>query len=209
MRADQAPAGAERALSEVLADVAGDTSRERVSISDLLSALRDRAAAALLLIFALPNLVPMPPGTSILLGAPLLFLAAQLAVGRKPWLPEFIARRSMQRGQFAVLIGRTAPWLARAQRLMRPRLALLARPPVEYAVGAVCLGMALIVFLPIPLGNMLPALAICMLALGVLERDGIWVIGGLGAAALSLALVWGVVYAAIESATFMLLRAFG
>ena len=159
--------------------IAADTSRERISIADLLIALQDRALAALLLIFALPNVIPVPPGTSALLGAPLLFLAAQLAFGMRPWLPRVIAERSMPRAHFAALITRATPWLARAERLLRPRWSALCRPPAEYPVGGVCLLLSLIVFLPIPLGNMLPALAICLLALGILERDGLWVLAGL------------------------------
>ena len=68
----------------MLTELATDLTRERVSIADLLIALQDRALAALLLIFALPNVIPVPPGTSALLGAPLLFLAAQLAFGTRP-----------------------------------------------------------------------------------------------------------------------------
>jgi len=197
-----------RPLSNVLTEMAGDPSRERISIADLLVAMRDRAVAALLLLFALPNVVPVP-GMSVILGAPLLFLAAQLALGKRPWLPKLIADRSMARGDFGVLITRAAPWLARAERLMRPRFGALARPPAEYGIGVVCLLLALLVFLPIPLGNTLPALAICMLALGILERDGVWVVAGLVVAALSVALVWGVLYAVVKSAVFVLLNAFG
>jgi hypothetical protein len=68
--------------------------------------------------------------------------------------------------------------------------------------------LAIIVFLPIPLGNMLPALAICLLALGILERDGVWILAGLATAAASVALVWGVLYALIRSALFLLENAF-
>jgi hypothetical protein len=97
-----------RPLSDVLAQMAGDPSRERISIADLLVTMRDRALAALLLLFALPNVLPVPPGTSVFLGAPLLFLAAQLALGKRPWLPKLIANRSMTRGDFGVLIARAA-----------------------------------------------------------------------------------------------------
>lgn len=197
-----------RPLSHLLAELAADVSRERVSVGDLLLALRDRALAALLLLFALPNVVPVPPGTSALLGAPLLFLAAQLALGRRPWLPRVIAERSMPRGHFAALVTRALPWLARAERLLRPRWAALCTPPAEYGVGLLCLLLALIVFLPIPLGNMLPALAICLFALGILERDGLWVLAGLATALSSVALVWGVLYALIKSALFLLANAF-
>jgi hypothetical protein len=146
-------AGPARPLSDLLTEIAADASREHVSIAALLNALRDRALAALLLIFALPNVMPMPPGTSALLGAPLLFLATQLALGRRPWLPRVIAERSMPRSHFTSLIARSAPWLARAERLLRPRWVELCRPPAEYGVGLLCLLLALILFLPIPLGN--------------------------------------------------------
>jgi hypothetical protein len=197
-----------RALSQILAALANDASRERIRIADLLAVMQDRAVAALMFIFAVPNVVPVPPGTSAILGAPLIFLAAQLALGMRPWLPKLIAERSMARSDFAALIARTGPWLVRAERLLRPRLAGLARPPAEYAVGAICLLLAVIVFLPIPLGNMLPALAICLFALGILERDGVWVLAGMVSAVASVALVWGVLYALIKSALFLLNNAF-
>jgi hypothetical protein len=202
--------GPERArpLSELLRELATDSSRERVSIGDLLVALHDRALAALLLIFALPNVIPVPPGTSALLGAPLLFLAAQLAFGMRPWLPRIITERSMHRPQFAALIAGAAPWLARAERLLRPRLGVLCRPPAEYGVGLLCLLLSVIVFLPIPLGNMLPALAICLLALGVLERDGLWVLAGVFTAAAAFGLVSGVLYALAKAALFIISHAF-
>lgn len=197
-----------RPLSHVLAELAMDESRSRISVRDLLGTLCDRALAALLLVFALPNVLPTPPGLSTLLGAPLLFLSAQLMLGRRPWLPRLIAERSMPREHFALLIRRAGPWLARAERGLRPRLGGLARPPLEYAIGALCLLLSTILFLPIPLGNMLPALAICLLALGVLERDGLWVLAGLGTAGAAVALVWGVLYALIRSALFVLANAF-
>ena len=191
-------------LSQLLTGIAADSSRERISVADLLTALHDRALAALLLLFALPNVVPVPPGTSALLGAPLLFLATQLAFGMRPWLPAFITARSMPRSHFAAIVSRAAPWLARAERLLRPRWSACCRPPAEYALGLVCLLLAIIVFLPIPLGNMLPALAICLLALGMLERDGLWVLAGLLAAVGSVALVWSMFYALLRAAMFVI-----
>ena len=200
------PAGS-GALSTVLRSLAHDASRERVTVADLLAALGDRALGALLFVFAFPNVLPTPPGTSTILGAPLVFLAAQLAFGRAPWLPSVVARRSMPRADFALLVRRIAPWLERAERLLRPRLTGLALPPMEYAVGGLCLLLAIVLVLPIPLGNMLPALAISLLALGVLERDGVWVLAGLAAAAAGLVLVSGVVFALVKTALFLLAQA--
>lgn len=193
---------AKATLLSMLQALADDDSRERISIGDLLAALGDRALAGLLFVFAAPNVLPVPPGTSTLLGAPLVFLAAQLAFGRQPWLPALIAERNMTRADFAALVLRLSPWLARAERLLRPRAVALSQPPMEYLVGLVCLLLAVVLVLPVPLGNMLPALAISLLALGILERDGLWILAGLVAAAVSGVVVSGVVYAAVKAAVF-------
>jgi hypothetical protein len=193
------------ALSEVLQQLANDGTRDRISIGDLLTALADRALGALLFVFACPNVLPALPGTSAILGAPLVLLAAQLAFARKPWLPAIIATRSMARSDFQAMIGRIHPWLLRAERMLRPRGSAWALPPMEYVVGMVCLLLAIVVLLPIPLGNMLPALAISMLALGVLERDGLWIVAGLVTAAASAVLVSGVVFAAMKALLYIMM----
>jgi hypothetical protein len=199
------PAAKATLLSMLLA-LAQDDSRARISIGDLLAALGDRALAALLFVFAVPNVLPVPPGTSTILGAPLVFLAAQLAFGLRPWLPGVIADRTIAREDFAGLVRRISPWLARAERLLRPRAVLLVLPPMEYLVGLVCLLLAVVLVLPIPLGNMLPALAISMLALGILERDGFWILAGLAVAAVSAAVVSGVVFAAFKAVVYFVTK---
>lgn len=205
--ADAGPAGRlddTLRLSEVLNRIAGDTTRERIAVGDLLKAMQERAFGPLMLIFALPNALPTPPGTSSVLGAPLVFLTAQLALGRSPWLPPIISRRSIARKDFAAFVAKATPWLARAEGLLRPRLGVLAHPPAENIVGLMCFVLAVVLVLPIPLGNMLPALAICILALGILERDGIWIVVGMALAVASLGVVWGVVWAFVKAGLFLL-----
>ena len=192
-------------LSEILQAIAADASRERISLRDLLAIGRDRAFGALLFIFAVPNVIPTPPGTSAILGIPLLFLAAQLTLGQaQPWLPKLIAERSMAREDFAALIAKVVPWIARAERMLKPRLDFMAHPSMEWVVGGLCLLLSLILFLPIPLGNMLPALAICFLGLGVLERDGLAILLGAAVTVVSLAVISGVVWAIVESALYVI-----
>lgn len=192
-----------RALSDVLFEIASDTTRPRISLGALLKALDDRALGALLLIFSLPCVIPMPPGTSTVLGTPLVFLTAQLMLALAPWLPQFIAQRSISRTDFAAVVARIAPWLARAENLLKPRLLWITAPIGERFVGLVCLYLAIVLVLPIPLGNMLPALAISLMALGVLERDGIWVIAGLITAVASTVLIAGVLVAMLKAALFV------
>ena len=110
----------------------------------------------------------------------------------------------MAHADFAQLVRRIAPWLQRGERMLRPRLSWLARPPMEWLIGAVCLLLAIVLTLPIPLGNILPALAISVLALAILERDGLWVLYGLGLALVAAAVVSGVILAAVKATLFAL-----
>ena len=191
-------------LSAALNYLAGDESRERISIRDIFQAMGDRAFGALMLIFALPNCFPTPPGTSAILGAPLVFLTAQLAFGLSPWLPAFIADRSMARKDFSAIASRMTPWLAWAERMLKPRFTFLVHPPVENLLGFFCLVLAIILALPVPLGNILPAIAICLFSFAILERDGLVALMGLGVAIASLFVVAGVIYALFKALIFFI-----
>src|SRR5215210_3153941 len=125
-------------FSDVLDELAGQPA-SAISIGDVLNAFGDRAFGALMLLFAAPNILPLPPGTSAVLGAPLLFITAQLMLGRSTlWMPRFICERSISRDFFALLTAKLSPILHRAERILRPRLILLLHPCPERIVGAAC-----------------------------------------------------------------------
>jgi hypothetical protein len=166
-------------LSQILDELAGDVTRARVSLADLVGAMDGRAFGALILIFALPNALPAIPGTSGILGMPLLFLSAQMMLGRPPWLPKFISLRSMPRDDFANLVERINPWLEWADRFTSPRFQILSEPVAQRLIGGFCLLLSIVLALPVPFVNMLPGAALCLIGLGVLEKDGLWMTGGL------------------------------
>lgn len=195
-------------LSEILQTVAQESTAERITVGDLLLAMQGRAIGALLLVFAFPNILPTPPGLAGILGLPLIYLSSQLMLGRMPWLPPFISNRSITRDTFVALVDRAVPWLARAERMLKQRLWVLTSPPAQRFIGAVCLILSLVLVLPIPFGNMLPSIAISILALGLLERDGLWIIAGLISSVISTAVVGSLAYALIKSAIFVLFNAF-
>jgi len=184
----------DRSPFSALRSLVADPGRDRIFVSDILSVMQDRAIVLLVLLFALPNVVPVPPGTSAVLGAPLLLLTTQWVLGRRPWLPHVVERSSMARIDVERLIGRVGPWLVRADGLLRPRLAPAVGRLSERLAGALSVVLALILFLPIPLGNMPPAFAISVMALGFLRRDGLCVLAGITAALVSIAIAWQVAW---------------
>jgi hypothetical protein len=200
---------ADTSVYAALRGLADDGTRERIHIADLMLALGDRAVVVLVLLFALPNAVPMPPGTSAVLGAPLLLLSVQWALGLDAWLPDLITRRSITKHHFIGMVDRAQPWHARTHHLIKPRLQWLARPPWMRLAGAFGVVLAIIVFLPIPFGNMLPAAAISLMALGVMHRDGACMLVGIVAGVIAISLLWGVAWPLIHGALNMALRQLG
>lgn len=168
----------------------------------------DRAFGALIFLFAAPNILPVPvPGISAITGLPLMVLTLQMMTGQRvPWLPNWIRERSFERHDFARMVARIEPWLLRLERYLRPRLIGLLRPRVEQATGALMLLLSVVLFLPIPLGNMLPGLALSLMALAILERDGLVFLLSLPIAAISLAVVAAVVYGLAVAAILLIGR---
>lgn len=188
------------ALSELLSQIVEDESRERVSTGDLLAMAGDRAFGALIFVFALPNLIPTPPGTSAILGLPLIILSFQLLYGRRtPWLPKAIAARSIARADLASVVRRAAPVLKRIERVLKPRLSWLVTAFSERLLALLLLVLSVILFLPIPLGNIVPAAAMCIIALALIEHDGLAALFGLGIGAVSVLIVWGALLAVLKA----------
>ena len=197
-----------RRLSNILQEIA-DAPGERISLGSLIELFGNRAFGALLFIFAVPVSLPIAvPGMSTILGAPLLFLTWQLLRGRsEPWLPNVMRNRSLKRNDFAKMLEKALPSLRRLERLVRPRLSSLTGPFAEQVIGGLAFLLSVILFLPIPFGNILPALAIAILALAILERDGIAVIIGALVGVVATGIVSGVIFALAKGLIILVLSA--
>jgi hypothetical protein len=178
-------------LSELLAEHARTVTSERVSLADIAAFLGARSIGVWLLILALPMVLPVPlPGISVLFGVPMMIISLQLALGgRRAWLPAVILRQSIARADYLALAASMQPAIVRFERLVRPRALWLANDWAKVPVGLICFVLAMIITLPIPLGHVAPGSAICLLALGLMERDGVVIAIGFVAAVLAFVIV--------------------
>lgn len=156
------------------------SSGPKVSIRDIAIAMEDRSFGAFLVVFALPNLIPLPPGATFILGLPLIFIAWQMFVSSRTrvWFPERIASYAFDKASFSLIVTRISPWLMRAEKLVKPRAWFLTNRTAERLLGFFALVLAVVVFLPIPLGNWLPAFALAIIGFAHSERDGLGLIVG-------------------------------
>ncbi len=169
-------------LSAVLAGIA-DHDQPRISVDELMDRFGGRALGALLFLFGLVCMLPLPPGATTIFGLPLLLLAPQLVLNDgAPWLPERLKARTIATADLKKSLPRVIPWLERVEAVSSPRLSLLFGRTGERVIGFVCTILALVLVLPIPLGNILPALAVSVLSFSLIQRDGLIALIGYAAA---------------------------
>jgi hypothetical protein len=170
-------------LSAILRELCTE---DRITVGEIVDRFGRRAFGALLFIFSTPNLLPLPPGSSTLLGAPLVLLSPQVALGvHAPWLPRFVDDREISGTDLTRFFGRLLPAVERFEKISRPRLLFLFGAMGDRLIGLVCTLLALVLILPIPFGNLLPALTIGVLAFSLVQRDGFFALLGYGLAAAS------------------------
>ncbi len=184
--AAETPGAVPQRVSELLDLLARSSPEERISLDDITRLLGDRGYGVLMLVLALPGAVP---GISSIAAVPLALVALQLTIGLpRPWLPRFLADRSLSRAEVLRMAERVKPHLKRIERLLRPRLAVLTGSIGERVIGAVCLALALLLTVPV-LFNLPLVVPIALMALAVLERDGIVAAIGVVAGCVALATV--------------------
>lgn len=159
-----------RALLDALLE--GDP-QHTLDFHDLMGGLGRRAFGMLLFLATLPAFIPIPIGGAVS-GPLVVLLAVQLLVGvRTPWLPGFIARRGPKRHTLARFERVLSPWLARLERIVRPRWPMVLDHRLAGAItGLLLLLLGLLLSLPIPFTNYVLGGLILLFALALLERDG-------------------------------------
>ena len=191
-------------LSKRLAQIIAEDGPDRLSFTQLAEQLHSRAWGGLLFIFASINVLPLPPGTSVFFALPLMIVSVQMIFGRaSPWFPARIDRRGVTKQELQRLVSKIE-WLEiRVERIFKPRIVSLTGPTAARLIGLVCLLLALIAAIPVPLFHIAPAAAIVLFGLALIYRDGLLVIAAALAAVLSVvidALVIGSGLAALSYA---------
>ena len=170
---------AELRISDQLAALARDAEGESVPLGWILDQLHERAFGLFLLILALPCCIPFLYGVPQVVALPLVFVSAQIALGRRvPWLPERLRQRPIKSASLEELARKADPILKRIEAVSMPRLAVLTRSPLDRFVGIALLVFSASILTPLPATNTVPGIAVLLVSMGLLQRDGVLVAGG-------------------------------
>lgn len=159
--------------TELLAAALDRHDGDRIALGDLMEPLRRRAFGFLLLLLAVPNFIPVPLGIGGVMGVLVIALGLQMLAGLEhPWLPRWLARRTLSRTALRRFLARIAPVTRRLERICRPRLERLTMRPLTIASGLVMILLGLLLALPIPFTNYLFGAMLLAFAFALIERDG-------------------------------------
>lgn len=153
-----------------------------VSLGDLADAAGERGFGLVFTLFALPTIVPiLPPGTAAAVGLLFILLGIQMLMGhRKPWLPRSWRSRPVSPKLRKLTLEKAVPLLSRISKWSRPRWMIISNP-VGVRWAALCaVAMGLVMLLPLPFMNTLPALAVLCIGIGLLNQDGAFLTLGMG-----------------------------
>lgn len=184
--------------SEVLTRLAAGTD-ERLSVGLILAGLGDRSFSLLVVLLGLPNCIPMPPPIPLICAFLLIGVGVQMLLGLKaPWLPSYLLSRSVARTDFERASQKAMPWLRKLERFSRPRLEWFSNGAAELAVGLLLIALALGLIVAAPFIGQIPwGIAVCLVGLGLVERDGVLIIAGVIFGAIGAFLSAGFVYAVL------------
>lgn len=144
----------------------------------LLEPLQRRAFGFLLILLAVPNLMPVAIGIGGVMGMGVIALGVQIAAGLdQPWLRRWLGRRTLSRAALLRLLQRIAPATRWPERGCRPRLVRLTQRPLTVLSGVVMIVLGLLLAMPLPFTNYLFGGLLLALAFALIERDGALLLG--------------------------------
>lgn len=157
-------------------DVEGDT----ISLGALSDGMEERAFGLLLLLLALPCGLPFVYLLPQIVAMPMLLLVAQMAMGRRsPWLPDGLRKRELPIERFLGVVETARKYAGWLEKLAHERLAWITDQSATRIVGALLLIPCASILVPLPLTNTVPGIAVALAAVGLIERDGLFVLLGI------------------------------
>lgn len=185
--------------------------RGTTKIGDLVDELDHHGMAVILILFSIPSALPLPAaGYSTVLSIPLFAIGIRLALARDTvWFPESIRRRTFDPAGLSKLMNWMLWLVEKLERVSRPRLVKsMTSRTAKLLLGLLICALACSMALPIPGTNTLPAGGIFLIGFGLLEHDGLLILGGVIYSLIALCVSVAVIFLGYEVVKQILLNLF-
>ncbi|MDP3406010.1 MAG: exopolysaccharide biosynthesis protein [Brevundimonas sp.] len=161
----------------LVAGLAEASGPDGLTLREIRDRLDERAFGLMILILAIPCLVPALYGVPQIVGIPILLLAGQMLIGREePWLPEAALKRRVSKAMLDRMADFAVKRMGWFERLSKPRLTLFTQGLAERAAAVFMILATLTIVLPMT--NTVPSVALALISVGLIQRDGLFVAAG-------------------------------
>ena len=165
-------------LTSIINDIHGDT----ITLRKLLERCGREGMLLVCAIACLPFLIPVSiPGVSTVFGAAIVLLSTALFLDRLPWLPQRILDKDLDANKLKPVLHKGVGMVGKLDRWLQPRWSCLTTSPMQRFNSAVLVFGGLLLMAPlglIPFSNTVPAVGILLLTVGMMQRDGLFVLLG-------------------------------
>lgn len=155
-----------------------------VTLVEIMDIVGADSLLLLTVFLSLVFLVPVSiPGVSTVFGTGILLIGITRLFSRKLWLPDFIANRKLSSEKLSEGFKRALIWFRRLEKISRPhRLSGLTSEGLMTVLSNLSFILAAVLLMApfgfIPFSNTLPALALIFLSVGMIQRDGGFILLG-------------------------------
>lgn len=166
----------QESLGEKLETVIQKMPARDITLIEILDIIGNDSLMFVTIFLSLVFLIPVSiPGVSTVFGSAILLIGIARLFNRKLWFPEKIANRTISAEKLTKVLERALLWFHRFEKISKPhRLAWLASEGtlnnLSFILGALLL---MVPFGFVPFSNTIPAVALILLAIGIIQKDGV------------------------------------
>lgn len=173
----------DRSLRETLETTINEVRGRHVTLREIIAHTGEQGLLLLCALLTLPFLLPVSiPGVSTVFGLAIILIACGITLNRAPWLPGKIMDRAIDAEKLIPTLKRGAGIVEKLETVIRCRLVILTQGAVMNRVNGLILGLGGVLLLfplgLVPFSNTLPGYGILFLALGMSQRDGLFILAG-------------------------------
>lgn len=165
-------------LEDIIAQISGDT----ITLQELMEHCGRDGMLLICALSTLPFLIPVSvPGVSTVFGAAIVLIGCAVLLNRLPWLPQRIQKKPLDTARLVPALKKGARVVTRLDKWIKSRaLYLTSATMLRVDAAAIVLGGLLLMapFGLIPFSNTAPAVGILFMTLGMIQRDGVFVLLG-------------------------------
>jgi len=156
-----------------------ENKRSNLTIQDLINACGTQSFGLIFIVMALPLTVPLPPGVGFIPAALICIWSIQRALGGTLlWVPKAVSKREIPQEIIRQIELRAIPLCEKLEKFFfnSSQSSMLKESEIRLASSAVIL-MSMLIMLPTPFLNTIPAVIIILLGLTILygNRKLLWI----------------------------------